>query len=593
MTTKQQPRLDLAAMQRLQQISLQILGQLDIDRVLESILEGSALLLDASQVNLYRYLPERDCLATWIPYLAPEGTPRLELARGEGAAGAVLARNRPIKIDDYDRWAERSPQWPPGVTGAAMAVPVRREDELLGVITTSRRPKDKLFTAQDLELFQLLANQAAVAIANAQLYARVARRADELSRLYATSLDIVSQLELTRVLHSAIERATELLDSQSANLRMFDPAQNRLVPLLPFRQARSIASYAMQPGEGLSGRVFATGEPLFVNDYDGWEGRSAPYPRGLIQRAMAAPLREGDKTVGVLVVERSADRTPFNNDDLQLLSLFANQVSIAITNSHQVEQLRHLHAQQIEKERIDQQVRTARAVQAGLLPIEPPGLPGWDVAALWRPALELGGDYYDHFPIDADRWAFVVADVSDKGIPAALLMAVTRSLFRVYAKELPSPASLLARLNTDLVNSSHSGMFVTAICAVLEPRNGLIRISAAGHPPALHIARGGARVTRLGPKGMPLGILLEARFEEVEARLEANESLVLYTDGITEANRSDGDMFGLPRLQGVLQDSRAVTAPDMIRDVDDALRSFVEGEPPSDDVACLVVRRNG
>ena len=582
--------LDQAALQRLLDISAEILGQLDIDRLLASIMNGAAELLDASQINLYRYLPERDHLEAWIHLRAPEGVVRLVLRRGEGLAGTVLVTGQGQRIDDYDTWPGRSPQWPPGVTGASMAVPLRRSDDLLGIITVARPPRSFLFTDSDLDLLQLFANQAAVAIANARLYADVTRRAEELSRLYDTSLDIVSQLDLGRVLEATLERATSLLDC-AANLRLYDPEKDLLIPLLPFKQPTAIAYASLKPGEGLSGKVFLTGEPRVVNEYDAWQGRSDQYAPGQFARAMAAPLRQAGEIIGVLALDRPADRPAFTDGDLQLLSLFANQVSIAITNARQVEELERLHAQQIEKERLDQQLRMAQSVQAGLLPTELPSIPEWDVAAVWRPALELAGDYYDFIPLAPNRWGFVIADVSDKGIPAALLMAVARSLFRVYAAADLGPAEMLARVNRDLVASSHSGMFITALYAVLETESSIVRLSAAGHPPAFVVRRPSRQVLPLRLPGIPLGILADAEFSQLEVRLEPQEHLVLYTDGVTEASDATGELFGAERLKAFLAGLEIVPAQELIDGLDRTVRDFVGEVPQSDDIAYLVIRR--
>src|SRR3990172_3991416 len=324
--------LDQQALQRLQQISAEILGQLDLDPLLASIMTGAADLLDASQINLYRYIPSRDLLETWIHLRAPEGVSWIEHRRGDGAAGTVLQTGRGLRIDDYDNWEGRSPQWPTGVTGPGMAAPIRRSEELLGVITVARPPHSRLFTEADLTLLQLFANQAAVAIANAQLYAGVSRKADELSKLYDTSLDMVGQLDLARVLEATLERATGLLEC-AANLRLYNAEKNLLIPLLPLKQPENIAYASLKPGEGLSGRVFVTGVPLVVNDYDAWEGRSTQYAPGAISRGMAAPLRQAGDVIGVLALDRAADRPPFTDDDLRLLTLFVNQASIAIGNA--------------------------------------------------------------------------------------------------------------------------------------------------------------------------------------------------------------------------------------------------------------------
>jgi serine phosphatase RsbU (regulator of sigma subunit) len=588
---KRSPTLDQTALQRLLDTSAEILGQLDLDRLLTSIMTGAADLLDASQINLYRYMPESDRLETWIHQRAPEGIVRLELRRGEGLAGTVLVDGRGLRLDDYDRWPGRTTQWPLGVTGPSMAVPVRRREEVLGVLTVSRPPNSPVFTEPDLTLLQLFANQAAIAVANAQLYAGATRRADELSRLYETSLDIVSQLELEPVLEATLERATGLLDSRYANLRLFDRNLGLLMPLVRLNQPDASLQVPLKPGEGLSGRVFLSGEPLIVNDYDNWEGRSPEYPAGSVPRAMGVPLRQSGEVIGVLAVDRSAERPPFSDDDLRLLSLFANQASVAITNARQVEQLKQFHTQQIDKERLDQQLRMAQAVQAGLLPDELPVIPGWDLAGLWRPALELGGDYYDLIPLAPDRWGLLMADVSDKGIPAALLMAVARSLFRVYASADDSPRQTLARVNHDLVTSSHSGMFVTAVYAIVDTRSGEVRIAAAGHPPALVVGQPGQEVQPIRVGGMPLGILEEAAFNEHALRLLPRESMVLYTDGITEASDTDGEQFGAARLHAFLRQSRAPSAHQLIAALDDAVRAFVGEAPAWDDVAYLVIRR--
>jgi len=750
--------LDQAALQRLLNISAEILGQLDLDRLLASIMTGAADLLDASQINLYRYVVEGDLLETWIHLRAPESIDRLELRRGEGLAGTVLASGRGLCIDDYDQWEGRTPQWPPGVTGPSMAVPLRRLDELLGVITVARPPGTSLFADSDLTLLQLFANQAAVAIANAQLYAGVTRRAEELSKLYDTSLDMVGQLDLARVLEATLERATGLLEC-AANLRLYDAEKNLLIPLLPLKQPENIAYASLKPGEGLSGRVFITGvplvvndydawegrstqyapgaisrgmaaplrqagdvigvlaldraadrppftdddlrlltlfanqasiaignarlyagatrradelsrlyqtsldvvsqleledvleatleratglldsryanlrlydrdrgllvplvrlnqpdaslqiplkpgeglsgrvflsgEPLIVNDYDHWEGRSPEYPAGSVPRAMGVPLRQAGEVIGVLAVDRTGDRPPFSQDDARLLSLFANQASVAITNARQVEQLKHFHLQQIGKERLDQQLRMAQAVQAGLLPDELPVIPGWDLAGLWRPALQLGGDYYDLIPLAPDRWGLLMADVSDKGIPAALLMAVARTLFRVYASADDSPRVTLARVNHDLVTSSHSGMFVTAVYAVADTRSGEVRLAAAGHPPALVVRQPGQQVHPIRVGGMPLGILEEAAFNEHALQLQPREGIVLYTDGITEASDAGGEQFGAARLHAFLRQSQAPSAQLLIAALDEAVRTFVGAATASDDVAYLVIRREG
>jgi sigma-B regulation protein RsbU (phosphoserine phosphatase) len=583
---------DQAALEQLLGISAELLSQLDLDRLLESIMAGAADLLDASQINLYRYLQERDLLVTWIPWLAPHGVRDIQHRRGDGAAGTVLATGRGLRIDDYDRWLGRSRQWPEGVTGPALAVPVRRAETLIAVITAARPPGGQLFTDEDLGLLQLFANQAAVGIANAQLHAGATRRAEELSRLYDTSLDLVSHLDLSLILAATLDRAAALLDSRDANLRLYDPERDLLVPFIGDRDPSETLRTPLRPGEGLSGQVFVSGQPAVVNDYDAWTDRSVQIAPGSIARVMTVPLRQAGEMIGVLAVNRPADQPPYSDDDLRLLGLFANQASIAITNARQFEQLQEFHRQQIEKERLDVQLRTAQAVQAGLLPAGFPSITGWQIDALWRPALQLGGDYYDILGLAAHRWGFLIADVSDKGVPAALLMAVARSLFHVYASDDLAPSEVLARINRDLVMSSHSGMFVTALYAVVDTDTGVVRVSAAGHPPALVLRTATREVIRVRPPGMPLGIFEDARFADVDVRLNPADRVLLYTDGVTEASTREGEQFGVERLQTLLGESSSAGAHDLIQTLDRTLKEFAGEAGQSDDIAALVFEMN-
>jgi len=580
-------------LQRLLDISAEILGQLDIDRLMESIMTGAADLLDASQINLYRYAPDLDALRAWINLRAPEGAAHLVLRRGEGLAGAVLATGQGQRIDDYDNWEGRSLQWPPGVTGASMAVPLRRGADLLGVITVARPPRAAVFSASDLDLLQLFANQAAVAITNARLYAQAERRSREFSHLYDTSLDITAKLDLKDVLESVIRRTRELVEAQQGEVLVFDEDTGLVTVFLSLGLEEvgvpGDIHRSGQPPSGLDGIVIREQRPVRVEDYDSWEHRISG--EGRIGPMIGVPILHQGRILGSFSLARAPKAGPFTDEDERRLVLFANQAAVAVANARQVALLEKFHAQQIERERLDQQLRTARAVQAGLLPAELPAISGWDLAARWRPALQLGGDYYDVIPLDRDQWGVLVADVSDKGIPAALLMAVARSLFRVYASADLSPSDTLRRINHNLVASSHSGMFVTAVYAVADTRSGEIRLSAAGHPPAMQVRQPDQQVEFLRVPGMPLGILDEAEFGERSVRLQPGDGLVLYTDGTTEASDAAGDQFGPRRLQDVLARSRAASARTWIAEIDEAVHAFVGETPASDDVAYLAVRR--
>jgi len=199
--------------------------------------------------------------------------------------------------------------------------------------------------------------------------------ASELRRLYDTSLDINSQLEISKLLDLIIHRAAQLLNGDSGNFYFYHEDTNDLVPSAPFGQHTVEPVDRLKPGEGATGRVFLSGEPLVVQDYDTWEGRVPRIPLGRYARILHVPVKRGDQVIGVMSVNRNKSAPAYTDDDMRLLSLFANQAAIAIENAR-------LYQVAIEKARMEQELDVARRLQTGLIPRELPKIPGWDLAAL-------------------------------------------------------------------------------------------------------------------------------------------------------------------------------------------------------------------
>jgi anti-sigma regulatory factor (Ser/Thr protein kinase) len=188
----------------------------------------------------------------------------------------------------------------------------------------------------------------------------------------------------------------------------------------------------------------------------------------------------------------------------------------------------------------------ARLIQQNFLPRELPELSGWQVAAYYRPAREVGGDFYDVIPLPEGQVGFVVGDVTDKGVPAALVMAATRSVLRASAQRLVEPGQVLERVNEHLCPDMPEKMFVTCLYGVLDPASGRLRFANAGHDLPYVKTEGG--VVELRARGMPLGLMPGMAYEEKEALLAPGESVLLHSDGVVEAHAPDGDMYGFPRL---------------------------------------------
>ena len=255
------------------------------------------------------------------------------------------------------------------------------------------------------------------------------------------------------------------------------------------------------------------------------------------------------------------------------------------------ESLKAAQAQLIEKEKLEHELRVAREVQASLLPQATPRLPGWEFAARWEPARKVSGDFYDFIPLPAPAWGLVIADVSDKGMPAALFMAVTRSIVRASVLGAQTPAEHITQANRLICADAGQGMFVTLFYAQLDSTTGDLTYVNAGHnPPWLYRADSDEWV-ELTRTGMVLGMFSTHQLEQRTVRLNPGDFIFMYTDGLTDAANAQGEKFEAERLRQVMYANRRASVPDMITALNEALRHFRDGSALFDDITFLIAKR--
>jgi len=232
-------------------------------------------------------------------------------------------------------------------------------------------------------------------------------------------------------------------------------------------------------------------------------------------------------------------------------------------------------------------------IQEGILPDGAPVMHGWDVAARLEPAHETSGDFYDFIPLPHDRWAIVIADVTDKGLGAAVFMALCSTLIRTYAARYPTlPAIAMSTVNERILSDTRGSLFVTAFYGILEPDIGRLRYVNAGHnPPIMLSSLKSKRMDRLSRTGMPLGISQDASWQQKVVKFSPGDTLVLYTDGITEAQNHMGTMFGDQRLLDVIRTNLGRSAQDIQEAVLRGVKNFTGGAPRDDDIALVVLAR--
>jgi serine phosphatase RsbU (regulator of sigma subunit)/anti-sigma regulatory factor (Ser/Thr protein kinase) len=301
---------------------------------------------------------------------------------------------------------------------------------------------------------------------------------------------------------------------------------------------------------------------------------------------IVVPLVSQGELIGLLNLGPRLSEQEYSGDDRRLLDNLAAQAAPALRVGQLV---REQEAEARTRERLEQELQVARLIQQNFLPKQLPDLPGWQVAAFYRPARAVGGDFYDFVELDGGRIGVFVGDVTDKGVPAALVMAAARSLLRASAQRLVSPGAVLERVNDALCPEMPEKMFVTCLYGVLEPASGVFRYANAGHNvPYVRTVDG---VHELRATGMPLGLLPEMAYEEKEALLAPGDRALLHSDGLAEAHNPAREMFGFGRMKELV--AQGVGGEDLIDLLLADLEAFTGEEwEQEDDITLVTLQRS-
>jgi len=299
---------------------------------------------------------------------------------------------------------------------------------------------------------------------------------------------------------------------------------------------------------------------------------------------LAVPLSVKGDVLGVMLLEEAGPSRRLRERRLEIITGITQQAALAVQNDR-------LQQERAERERLERELQLAREIQQTFMPAHSPDLPGWELAFGWHAARQVAGDFYDFFELPDRRMGLVIADVADKGMPAALFMALTRTLMRAAALEEPSPAAALARVNDLLEPDAHSGMFVTLLYAILSLETGELTYANAGHNRPLLLRSGTGKLEQLAKGAMALGVMEGIRHEERVTSLEPGDYVIFYTDGVTEAFSPEGETYEEERLRAMIHAAAGNSAQEMLDDIDDSVTAFIGDAAPSDDRTTMVLRR--
>jgi sigma-B regulation protein RsbU (phosphoserine phosphatase) len=545
-------------------------------RLLLRALLGTAM---ATRGCIYRYLPDQ---GTLVAHLACNCTPTAnpvhvpceiarELVDGRGR-GFSVAEDNPL-----GQWLREQRELLEPIEGR-LAFPLAAQGRLVGLLVVGAKLAGEPFTPEEIQTIALLARPLSTAYLSARLLGE-AREANFQLRQKVLALETLGQVgRAITSLHSVERLETEVLARASS---LLDASHGALVHWDPDGRPVLAAAFGFHPEEAQT--------PANIRELlRELERRGAGQVKEILRgdQLIAAPMIAQERSMGVICVANKETRNgtiPFDENDESLLLSFASLVAIAFENAE-------LHQAALEKQRYEREIELAAEIQRGLLPREIPSIPGYRFLGFTRPSREIGGDLYDIIDLGQGRIAAVVADVTGKGVPAALLVSTLHAGLHLLEEELHDPLTVVHKLNRLICHSSAGNKFITMVLFVLDTRtHRLLAVNAGHNHPVILLPHG--EIRRIPAGGIPLGILEQMRYESAELQLPPGALVLAFTDGISETRDPQGDEFGERRLIELIRAHPPGEGETLAQELLGRLADFRGCDAQEDDITCLLLQR--
>ncbi len=581
--------IDIRGLQLLTDASVELTSILDPDRLLGRIAEKirqfieydffAILLIDGRTGQFIR--------RTAVGFSAEslEGIGRLSIQ--QGLVGRAARTKAPVLVGDVEVDPDYWPISAPDGRGprSEIVLPLIVKERIIGVMALADKRLNH-YREEHLVLLRPLAAQIAVSIENAGLYEEKSRDALTQQVMNEVGKEMTAILELEELLARVAVLMRRAIEYEILGIFLYRADRKAMELKVAIGYAdETVERWRLLPlGKGLLGHAVQARETIVSTDL-------ANDPRAISARTVdgrwtlsevAIPLISRDRLLGGMVVE-SCDPRYFTPERVQILETLASQIAVSIDNAQLFQELLN------KEQRLEADFALARDLQKSMLPPSRPQVKGMEFAALFRPAQSLGGDYYDFLWLADNLLALAIADVSGKGVAAAITMGAVRSALRFAARLETSPAQVLYHVNRRLVRDVKKRTYVTLFYCVLDCSTRILRWSNGGHyPPILFRADG--RIEELARGGLPVALFDKSRYAAGRARLERGDLVFFYTDGVVEAVSAEGEEFGRDRLREYVRARTRLPARSILRGLLGEVKKFSRGMEQGDDITAFLFK---
>ncbi|MFQ5737516.1 MAG: GAF domain-containing SpoIIE family protein phosphatase [Acidobacteriota bacterium] len=513
-------------------------------------------------------------------YQTPEALRGRTVVPGEGFSSQAIQARRCLRFDAQDISAQAFPEFPiiePIRT--AMVAPIMRENQVLGTVEVINRSGESGFSKSDRQYLEALSSHMALFLNNFLLAEEAERRKKEEGHLREIARSLNTSFDLDEILGEILSRVKEVIDCDAAVMILLPVnEEGRRITVYgtnvqDLEQLRTKADEIYAHWSALGSRSTL----LSRQDY----GEVYSTIRATTQSVMLIPLKSRDRLLGLFTLV-SDESGAYSKDDLELLTFFGNHASLAIERAH-------THASVVEKSQLERELKIAREIQLRFLPAKMPEISGLELSARNVPSRMVSGDLYDLIPIVAGQWGIVIGDVSGKGISAGLILAAFRSALLAEIRNNFSIGAILSKVNRLLWETTDPSRFVTCFYGVFDETNRVLTYSNAGHnPPLLLRADGRSEWLRCG--GILLGAFSEATYSEERVLLLPGDLLILYTDGLTELRKADGEELGGQGLEDLVRPNALRSASEISEILAREVARRSHSSRPQDDATFVVIK---